>query len=165
MRCHDREGLDGAETNDARCSHAGECDDSALFWPVTQDLVARLVRKLLDRRDGETAHRLAPLAERQFSLHRPPWRHLFLIPNDGSDGVQTPRGAAWKVRNEERKDVIKVLERILVWQLGLEPLTSEDLADLRAEWKQYLYPQWGDTHSGRMRRQQLWAQIDANRTL
>ena len=164
MRCHDREGLD-EDTANPKCTHNGKCDDSALFWPITQDLVARLVRDLLDSRDGGRVARLTPLAKLQFSLHRPPWRHLFLIPNVGSDGANAPRGGTWKIRSEDRKDVIAVLHRILLWQLGLVSLTSEEEADLRADWKQYLYPQWGDTHSDRMRRQQLWAQISADRTL
>lgn len=158
MRRHDREGLEeGAD--DSACHDESECDDSALFWPVTQNLVAALARKLLDNRDGDTVERLAPLAGLEFSLHRPPWRHLLLIPNDGKGA------AAWKMRNEDRKQVIGILHRILLWQLGLVSLTSDETRELRDEWKEYLSPQWGDTDVGRENREQLWARIVADRTL
>lgn len=161
MRRHDREGADGNATEQQGCSDEYECDDSALFWPITQGLIARLARELLDKHDhssGATATRLAPLAELEYSLHRPPWRHVFLIPNESG------RGAPWKIRSEERKEAIAVLERILGWQLGLHPLNVGERDELRAEWKALLVPQWeGDR--GETTRQQLWAQIEQGRRL
>lgn len=165
MRRHDREGPDSGEERDSNYAHGDEYGDSALFWPYTQELLARLVRELLDNRDGAVTTRLAPLAKLELSLHRPPWRHLFLIPNDPGDDVRTSQRAPWKIRSEERKIVMGVLHRILHWQLGLVSLSAEELADLRGEWKKHLYPQWGDDDHARMRRQQLWAQITAGRVL
>ena len=191
MRCHDREGNDQDVAEHRGCVHDrlreeglkklqadpelrkfqstivdqfdefDECDDSALFWPITQDMIARLARQLLDANDGgndATVKRLAPLADLEYSLHRPPWRYVFLIPNEGG------RGGPWKIRSEERRDAIDVLESILGWQLGLHPLNVGERDELRAEWKALLVPQWEGDY-GETRRQQLWAQIEQGRRL
>ena len=169
MRCHDREGLNG-DMYATKCAHDGDCQDSALFWPLTQDVIARLVRQLLDSGGDNPATLLAPLSELQYSLHRPPWRHLFLVPNLPNDDDVPARSRArnvllWKVRSEERKQVVNVLERILMWQLGLVSLNKDELEELRVEWKTLLYPQWGDSDAARKRRGRLWAEIAAGRRL
>ena len=77
MRCHDLEELgEDTATKAEYPEHNGCSDDSALFWPLTQDLIARLVRYLLNSSAGSTTERLAPLANLEYSLHRPPWRHF-----------------------------------------------------------------------------------------
>lgn len=173
MRCHDREGIDEDASKQVECLHDGCCDDSALFWPATQDMIARLIRWLLDESSGSTVERLEPLASLEFSLHRLPWRHLFLIPNisSGDDdrprqpGGPRPRGpwktrGPWKIRSEQRKDVVAAIEQILTWQLGF-PLTSGERDDLRADWKELLFPQWGESDFSKERRQQMWDQIES----
>lgn len=162
MRCHDREGEDGSDDGGG-CRHE-QCADSALFWPITQDIVATMARRLLDSGEsGDSAGKLAPLAELEYSLHRPPWRNLFLVP---TDGYSSSRGRGrWKIRSEDRKEVIRVLRQILMWQLGLVSLSEEEEGELRESWESLLYPQWGDSAEAEMRRQRMWDQIAGSRVL
>ncbi len=147
MRCHSRESEKG-------CPHrtqGDKCDDSALFWPVTQELVAKLARQLLGDSTSVSEHDLKPLAGIDWSLRRPPWRNLLLIP-DGSD--------SWKMRNEERPKAVVVVERILMWQLGIVSLDNDDIKTLREEWEFYLLHNVSDDKKNGM-----WTDIESSRSL
>ena len=73
MRCHSTDDLDD------------EHSDSALFWPITQEIMATVARDLLDTgaSDGlDGIHdRLEPLSALSWELHEMPWRHLVLVPS------------------------------------------------------------------------------------
>jgi DNA sulfur modification protein DndB len=135
MRCHDEQ--------------ADECEDSALFWPITQELIARIARRLMDERTGSAAAKLATLGKLEMSLHQAPWRHLVLIP----DG-----GGSWKMRSEDRKQAINVVEQILWWQLGLVALNTEELGDLRHSWELLLLPNLSATEL-----EGLWETVESGR--
>ena len=112
--------------------------DSALFWPITQELLAGMARDMLDFHGTsspptveECTSILSPLGSIDWRLHELPWRHLILVP----DG----RGS-WKMRSEDRKPAIAVVRGILLWQLGRDELDEEDVADLRSRWKALVLP-------------------------
>ena len=116
-----------------------EFQDHLLFWPIGQELVAKLVRNLLDDKfpEGDCADvqqmkiALGPLSQLSWELHEAPWRHLLL--------VRTSSGNSWRIRSEDRKLAIEVAKRIIRWVVNLDPLDDEEMADLRKEWKDLLY--------------------------
>ena len=66
--------------------------DHLLFWPIGQEMFAKVVRSMLNRaRLGEDAtipammRALKPLGEVRWELHGPPWHHLLLVRTDESD--------------------------------------------------------------------------------
>ena len=125
MRCHDETVLDD------------EHDDSALFWPIGQELMAELARDLLD--DGasrgitDVYERLAPLSKLSWSLHTAPWRNLVLVPRSVDSNV-------WKMRSEDRKPSLNIARELLWFQVGLSPLGDEALHDLHERWQGMLLP-------------------------
>ena len=128
MRCH--------RTDD----HDEEHSDSALFWPIGQEVLAELARDLLD--DGasggiESLHdRLMPLSDLSWELHRVPWRHLVLVPVASEERPWI----SWKMRSEERKPSLDVAKEILWLQAGYHSLTADDLQGLRQRWEGLLLP-------------------------
>ena len=121
-------------------------EDNVLFWPITQELVAGLARSLLDHAhpgDGslpsleEAKRALAPLSQMVWDAHQPPWRHIFLTlsPRKGSEEAE------WKITNEDRTEKMRLLERILRWQLRLDYLSEEEVSGpsgLREIWRSSL---------------------------
>lgn len=116
--------------------HDHEGSDSALFWPICQEVMAELARDLLD--DGAALGRTAvkaclePLGQLCWELHSVPWRHLVLIPD--------PKKDTWKMRSEDRKLVVAVTKEILMFQAGIAPLGEEGLQALRNRWEGLLLP-------------------------
>ena len=109
-----------------------EGEDSALFWPITQKILAEIARRLMDDYENKTPEEaLQPLADLEMSLHAAPWRNLVLVPSDAT--------APWKMRNEDRKPAMNVLNRIIQWQLGLVPGDDELMNELRMDWDEYVY--------------------------
>ena len=106
--------------------------DSALFWPITQLMITRIARRLLDANlDVGPEEALGPLAQLDFRLHSAPWRHVILVADSKGQ---------WRMRSEDRKTAIAVAERILCWQAGLAVLGTDELEDLRREWIELLHP-------------------------
>lgn len=121
-------------------------DDNVLFWPIGQQLLVGLAQELLDEalsREPDDAEALtpdqarlslAPLNLLVWSAHRPPWRHLLLV-RSGDDG-------RWRITSEDRKARIRIAERVLRWQLGLDGnLSDEQLtgpAGLREKWRSFI---------------------------
>ena len=118
--------------------------DCVLFWPIGQMLMANLARQLLDdfasRKDvndgmlviDEAIQALKPLNSIIWDAHSPPWRHVLLVYSES---------LTWRITNEDRKPRLRILERILRWQLGLDRLDEEDISgdgQLRELWYQYL---------------------------
>lgn len=113
--------------------------DHLAFWPIGQEVLAPLARALLDRGDFEPAgtveamtKELSVLAELPWDLHRPPWKHLLLVPDP-------KKPTAFRMRNEDRKQAVAVAGELLRWLAGLDPLNDEDVADLRSRWAGLLY--------------------------
>ena len=120
--------------------------DNILFWPIGQQLLVDLAQQLLDealsRTPDETEtlsadearEALTPLNRIVWDAHRPPWRHLLLV-SSGDD-----RG--WRIASEDRKPRIRIAERIIRWQVGLDRnLSDEQLTGpegLRSAWRALL---------------------------
>lgn len=142
-----------------------ESQDCVLFWPIVQLMLADLVRALLDdaagRKDGadgdaaslsssEAEAALVPLAELTWDAHFPPWKHILLVQPD-------EEGRPWRIANEERKERMRLAERIVRWQLGIDRLSEEEVGGkggLRAMWYTYLPA----TAAGQA--EQMWTQIE-----
>lgn len=120
--------------------------DCVLFWPVVQQMVADLARALLDdsvmpdtmSREPMTVEQaceaLYPLNQISWDAHLPPWKYIMLIPTDDPS-------ASWRIVNEERKRRMQLMERIVRWQCGVDPLTEEEISGtggLRSLWYAYL---------------------------
>lgn len=121
---------------DAPCE---EFQDHLWFWPIGQELVAGVVRALLDAKFPEGRHKdidqmkavLEPLAKISWELHEPPWRHLLL--------VKTQTGASWRIRSEDRKLATELAKRVLCWMVNLDPLDYVETEELRKDWEGLLY--------------------------
>lgn len=119
--------------------------DCVLFWPIVQLLLADIVRALLDARsktitDGkelslaEAISTLEPLARINWDAHSPPWRHVLLIRSELD---------SWRIANEDRKGRLRVIERIIRWQLWLDNLSKDEVVgsgemSLYNLWKEFL---------------------------
>ena len=123
-----------------------ETSDNVLFWPIVQLLVVGLARDMLQealnrqstsdvaaRLDSSAAARaLSPLNQINWNAHCPPWRYLLLVRSERN---------SWRITNEDRKGRLRVAERILRWQLGLDSLTEDDITGengLRGTWEALL---------------------------
>lgn len=118
-----------------------DTQDSLLFWPIGQELLADIARNLLDKNLSDSAiptpesilESLKELANLEWDLHRPPWRNLLLIPQDS-------QSKNWKIRSEERQECLKVAMRLMQWQVGLEELAEDEIEELREDWSSKLLP-------------------------
>lgn len=115
-------------------------EDSIFFWPIGQELLVQIARKLLDRQaDPDNPNpatiekALQPLKNINHNFKDVPWRHLVLIPDDQDWTV-------WKIRNEDRVKAINLAMRIVLWQIGLDQLSQQEILELKAEWKLKLMP-------------------------
>ena len=75
---------------------------------------------------------LKPLGDLEWNMYSAPWRHLVLIVKDEEDG-------AWKIRSEDRKLAMGLVEEILAVQLGLDVYDEQQMDSLKARWKELLY--------------------------
>ena len=128
MRVHD---LEKRNTDDFH--------DHLLFWPIGQEyLLARLVRNILDDAfpdvgRGETdkmAAQLSRIAQIPWELHGTPWRYLLLVPTSKED--------SWRLRDEDRKEVLNHSYHLLRWIIGLDSLDADEIKELREEWQNLL---------------------------
>lgn len=147
--------------NHAAVAEEMEQDDSALFWPIGQEIMADLCRGLFNLQEspadptaGSVKKALTGVGDLTWDFHSPPWRHLLLIP-DADDF------SSWKIRSEERKNAQRLTLRILKWQIGLDELAEDEIAALRDEWRMMLLPAlnperidelWGEIEDGIVRR-------------
>jgi DGQHR domain-containing protein len=121
------------------CYDSEEFHDLLVFWPIGQELLARVARQLLDGKlpdvnaptEEECFEALAGFGRIDWELHRAPWRHLVLM-GDGEGN--------FKMRSEERKEAMRVAGRILTWLLGLDDLTKSDVEQLKSDWSAKLLP-------------------------
>lgn len=114
-------------------------EDSALFWPITQYLFARLARRLMNERGvdresstDEIIKVLKPLSSIPWSLRHPLWRHLILIPDDQGNMLMA---------SEQKDKRLDVAYQVLLWIVGEEDLSDDLLYDMRQKWAAYLIPQ------------------------
>ena len=124
----------------------GDTQDCVLFWPIGQELLAGVVRDLLNFRQSEPDEptsesirgALKGLNDLTWDFHQPPWRNLLLIPD-------SPDLKSWRIRNEERKLAQNIARRIIKWQLGLYELSPDEIERLRDEWSGMLLPALDDS--------------------
>jgi len=126
------------EDSSVHKDHAVEGKDSLIFWPIGQELLASIARRLLNEHlDGDdevspekAKNALLPLAKVNWNLHGPIWRFFLLVNIDGT----------WKMRNEGRAEAMKLAEQILGWMVGIDELNEDDLKKLRLQWQARLVP-------------------------
>ena len=129
--------------HDLESDNDNEVTDHLLFWPIGQEMLAAICRRLLNRRLSDPRNpdkdgvikALKSLGSIDWRLHQPPWKYLLLT-------LDSPRNR-WRMRNEDRVDAIKVAERILAWLLGLDDLTGEEIEELKLDWQTRLVPAQG----------------------
>ena len=117
---------------------SGQYRDHLLFWPIGQELLAKVARSLLDiGQIGDDADvsslktGLRPLAEVPWDLHHAPWRYLLLVP-------KTPDEESWRMRNEDRTEALEHAYHLLRWVVGLDTLNEGEKEELRAKWENLL---------------------------
>ena len=115
-------------------------EDSLLFWPIGQELLAGVVRTLLNRRlpnpsaptEGAVRSCVKVLSEVQWDLRKSPWPGLLLI--------EEPGKSRKRMRNEDRKRALVVARQILLIQVGVLEPPEDSLAELKTEWHSMLLP-------------------------
>lgn len=123
--------------------------DHLAFWPVGQEVFARVARSLLDRAGLDpvggaeaTVEALLPLQGLPWDLHAPPWRHYFL--------VDDPKTGKPRMRSEDRTKAVNGAEELFRWMCGLDPLNEAEEEELRDRWSSLLYPQAANDEIKRM---------------
>ena len=115
-------------------------EDHLLFWPIGQELLAKVVRYLLDDEfpnnewtsPQEIILALEPLSKISWNLREAPWRYLLLV-NDGALVNGSPK---WRMRSEDRKAALEISRRLLRWIMSLDPLDKQDTEDLKGAWEE-----------------------------
>ncbi len=158
---------DGRQMRDHRPpEHRDDPDasqDCVLFWPVVQVMLADLARALLDdallpesgpegsMTEEQACEALFPLRTVSWDAHHPPWKYVMLVPTDDA-------GTSWRIANEGRKQRMQLMERVVRWQCGVDPLTEEEISGeggLRGLWHIYI------PASAASESKKLWSEIEA----
>lgn len=115
-------------------------EDCIFFWPIGQEILVEVARKLLDRQpepENPTSQSmlkaLSPLAFMKDNFKEVPWRHLLLIPDDDA-------WTTWKIRSEDRVKARNLSARIIYWQIGLDQLSQEEITELKKDWRSLILP-------------------------
>ena len=139
-------------------SSTGTGKAHALFFPVVQELFARLVRsewdELADASSADSATlevALRRLQQVRWSLREPPWRQTILT------GPHADKKNAWTVRSEARKDAIEVSHDAVRWLVGRKSGPQFEEA-LRQRWRDLLYPR-----PKRPEIDKMWNELQARR--
>jgi DNA sulfur modification protein DndB len=150
MRIHSlgKEGLESDET------------DHLLFWPIGQVLLCAMVRQILDQRlqgpsnqepsnstPAALTDALKGLGKLEWRLHHAPWKYFLLIDDADASGK-------WRMRNEERKEAVRIGQRIQQWILGLDELDDDGVEQLKKDWASRLIPAQRDADIDKM-----WAEV------
>ncbi len=128
--------------------------DHLLFWPIGQQMLAEVVRELLDIRLPDIAtptpytvsEALKGLGQLEWRLHQAPWQYLFLVRNASGN---------WTMRNETRKEAIRCGRRIQQWVIGLDALDKGGIERLKALWESMLIPAQSKEECD-----QMWQQVE-----
>ena len=141
--------------NPADGNAPADVQDHALFWPIGQYVVAKIVRQLLDVYstqiskdvlDGsEVVEALSPLKHVKWSLHQEPWKHLLLVQVRDNAG-----NLSWTMRSEARAAAGRVAREVLEFIVGLNPLDQEGQEALQRRWTDHLLPPPDDDDARRM---------------
>ena len=123
--------------------------DHLLFWPIGQQMLAEIARKLLDNRlsDPENPtpdtirYTLKGLSKLQWELHQIPWQYFLLTRTMTRTGKYK-----WTMREEQRTKAVDCGSRIQQWILGLKDNNDQDFnpENLKREWKGFLIPAQSD---------------------
>ena len=119
--------------------NSGDETDHLLFWPIGQQMLAEIVRTLLDKRlpDPENptsdtvSEALNGLNQLEWRLHQPPWKNFLLVRNAKGN---------WTMRSEERTAAVRCGRIIQQWILGIEDFDENDVMDLKNDWVNFLVP-------------------------
>jgi len=130
-----------SEMRDHNATDSSKTEDSLLFWPIGQNILGSITRRLIDinfdpteEMTRESLRRvLDPLSVLCWDMKAPPSRHLLLIPDDKEQTV-------WRIRSEDRSSAERIVERIFNWQLGIDELNSDEVRILRSDWETKLVP-------------------------
>ncbi len=124
-------------------------DDHVVFWPIGQELFARVVRAMLDNHctyagtdilsGPEVIEALKPLRQVKWSLHSEPWKYLLLVETADRSG-----NMAWTMRNEGRNVAVSIGREVLEFIVGLTPLDQQGQDQLRRRWTANLLPKPND---------------------
>ena len=144
MRVHEIEEAEGEDET-----------DHLLFWPIGQQMLAEIVRYLLDIRLPDIAYptphtvseALRGLGQLEWRLHQPPWQYLFLVRN---------ASGKWAMRNEARKEAVRCGRRIQQWVIGLDALDRGGVEYLKTLWESMLIPAQSPEVQDEM-----WQQVEA----
>ena len=136
----------------------GTTQDNFLFWPIGQEVLAEIARDLLDMKQVEprsptpekVRNAIRGLGNLAWEAHQTPWRNLVLIPDD-------PSSTSWRIRNEDRKEAVRVARLIFRWQIGLDELGSDGIELLREMWEPLLLPALDSSTV-----EELWEDITSN---
>ena len=126
--------------HDAAVNDPDGLSDNLLFWPIGQELLADVVRSLLNRRlpnpsrpTKSDVHSCIEIFSRvRWDLRQLPWTGLLLI--------EQPDTGRRRMRNEDRKGALSVARQLLLIQIGVLELPDDALADLKTEWHAMLLP-------------------------
>ena len=126
--------------HDAPIDNPNGLSDNLLFWPIGQELLAEIVRILLNRylpdpsSPTPTAVRscITILSNVNWDLRHLPWIGLLLIDD--------PNRGRRRMRNEDRKRALQVAKMILMLQIGLNDLQPDVLEELKTDWHAMLIP-------------------------
>lgn len=128
--------------------------DHLLFWPIGQQMLAEIVRAMLDKRltvpENPTSDAvraaLRGLEQLEWRLHQAPWRYFLLIRN---------AKGRWTMRNEERTKAVRCGRIIQQWILGLEDFDENRVEALKEEWAAFLIPPQSEEE-----RDWMWTQVE-----
>ena len=134
--------------------------DHLLFWPIGQQMLGEITRKLLDERlptpenptPDAVRYALKGISKLQWELHQTPWQYFLLIRTMTRTGKHK-----WVMRGEQRAKAVNCGSRIQQWTLGLKDNNDRDFKpeNLKREWKEFLIPAQSDETVD-----ELWQQIE-----
>ena len=135
--------------------------DHLLFWPIGQQMLAEIARKLFNKRlhDPENPtpdtvrYALKGLSQLEWTLYHPPWQHFLLVPTTTRTGRRK-----WAMRNEDRAKAVRLGQIIQQWILGLEYEDRDFAENLKSQWKSFLI--LGDPPLPPETIDELWQQVE-----
>ena len=148
----------GMRQHDIGTEDDAEQADHLLFWPIGQELLATVCRRMLNHNlvRNESLNKMAVtralqgLQHMNWWLHSPPWRY-FLLTHDGTR-------ERWRMRSEDRSQTLGVARRLLEWMLGIDDLPDDDIEELKLDWRTRLIPaQLDESENG------MWDEILSSR--
>ena len=119
--------------------------DHMFFWPIGQEVMARLARDMLDKSENQVPTKsevkkvLAGLGKIDWDLDLPPWRYIMLAEKE--DG-------SWIMRTDNRSSAIKLTTNIARFMLGIREGNAEEIYK---GWVDLLSPQQSEE-----KRKEMW---------